>query len=203
MGMPLEFSWISKAHDPVEHELISWEAISGLENRGRIEFKDVAEENSVDVSMSVDYKLPRILSIIFRFPKLNRNPFSVSKYDKRLGQQRESFQRRGWKERTNKWNGSKNYPGCPLGTPRNYSCVILLDRRTCGASGGRLKRSLKIASLCKAGQFLSRLMYSLAATRLRSEHGSGDRACCSLHGPTRTFSPRFRGSRQRGSQTVC
>jgi hypothetical protein len=66
MGVPLEFSWISKAHDPIEHQLISWEAVSGLENRGRVEFQEISEESAVDVSMSVDYKLPRILSMVFR-----------------------------------------------------------------------------------------------------------------------------------------
>ncbi len=66
MGVPLEFSWVSRAHEPIEHQLISWEAISGLENRGRVEFREVSEESAVDVSMSVDYKLPRILSMIFR-----------------------------------------------------------------------------------------------------------------------------------------
>jgi uncharacterized membrane protein len=70
MGVPLEFSWISKADDPVEHQLISWEAISGLQNKGRIEFKEIPEEESVDVSMSVEYKLPRILSIVFRLLNL-------------------------------------------------------------------------------------------------------------------------------------
>ncbi len=66
MGVPLEFSWVSRAHEPIEHRLISWEAISGLENRGRVEFHEISEESAVDVSMSVDYKLPRILSMVFR-----------------------------------------------------------------------------------------------------------------------------------------
>jgi uncharacterized membrane protein len=67
MGVPLEFSWVSRAHEPIEHQMISWEAISGLENRGRVEFLEIPEESEVEVSMSVEYKLPRILSIVFRF----------------------------------------------------------------------------------------------------------------------------------------
>lgn len=94
MGVPLEFSWISKAHDPVEHRLISWEAISGLQNKGQIEFNEIPEDSSVDVSMSVDYKLPRILSIVFR----SSDSILHSALSDFMWYQGESFERGGWQD---------------------------------------------------------------------------------------------------------
>jgi uncharacterized membrane protein len=66
MGVPLEFSWVSKAEEPVENKLIAWEAISGLQNRGRVEFHQAPSEDAVDVTMTIDYKLPRVLKFVFR-----------------------------------------------------------------------------------------------------------------------------------------
>jgi len=48
----------------VEHKLIHWEATSGLENKGRVEFTEVPE--GVDVKMTISYKLPTIVAFMFR-----------------------------------------------------------------------------------------------------------------------------------------
>lgn len=64
LGVPLSFSWTAVELPRVEHKLIHWEATSGLENKGRVEFNEVPE--GVDVKMTISYKLPSVLAFMFR-----------------------------------------------------------------------------------------------------------------------------------------
>lgn len=55
----LEFSWRSQITKMVPHQLIQWESIDGLPNRGAIRFYD--RKNSSIVKLSVAYAIPGIL----------------------------------------------------------------------------------------------------------------------------------------------
>lgn len=55
-----EFSWQSKITRQVRHQLIQWESVDGLPNRGAIRFYDRGTEGSI-VKLSVAYSVPSII----------------------------------------------------------------------------------------------------------------------------------------------
>lgn len=57
-----EFSWLSRIVKMVPHQIIQWESVDGLPNRGAIRFYDRGE-NSV-VKLTVAYAIPGILGQI-------------------------------------------------------------------------------------------------------------------------------------------
>eukprot|EP00001_Collodictyon_triciliatum_P080184 14190_4 len=65
LGVPLSFSWTARELPPLEHKLIHWEASAGLENKGQVDFTELPE-GGVDVRMTISYKLPTVLAIMFR-----------------------------------------------------------------------------------------------------------------------------------------
>lgn len=56
----LEFTWRSKITNLVEHQIIQWEAIDGLPNKGAIRFYDRKEGQS-SVKLTVSYAIPSII----------------------------------------------------------------------------------------------------------------------------------------------
>jgi len=56
----LEFSWLSREVKVVPHQILQWESVDGLPNRGAIRFYDRGEEGSI-VKMSVAYSVPGFL----------------------------------------------------------------------------------------------------------------------------------------------
>jgi len=54
-----EFTWRSKITDLVDHQIIAWEAIDGLPNKGAIRFYD--RKGSSTVKLTVSYKVPGII----------------------------------------------------------------------------------------------------------------------------------------------
>jgi uncharacterized membrane protein len=54
-----EFTWRSKITDLVEHQIIAWEAIDGLPNKGAIRFYD--RKGSSTVKLTVSYAVPAII----------------------------------------------------------------------------------------------------------------------------------------------
>jgi uncharacterized membrane protein len=54
-----EFSWLSRITRLVRHQIIQWESVDGLPNRGAIRFYDRGE-NSI-VKLTVAYAIPGIL----------------------------------------------------------------------------------------------------------------------------------------------
>jgi uncharacterized membrane protein len=56
----LEFSWLSREVKVVPHQILQWESVDGLPNRGAIRFYDRGEEGSI-VKMSVSYSVPGFL----------------------------------------------------------------------------------------------------------------------------------------------
>jgi uncharacterized membrane protein len=56
-----EFKWLSRILKEIPNQIIQWESVDGLPNRGAIRFYDrKAEEGSV-VKLTVGYKVPGIL----------------------------------------------------------------------------------------------------------------------------------------------
>jgi uncharacterized membrane protein len=55
----LEFSWLSRILKQVPHQIIQWESVDGLPNRGAIRFYD--RGNSSIVKMTVSYAIPGFL----------------------------------------------------------------------------------------------------------------------------------------------
>jgi uncharacterized membrane protein len=55
-----EFTWLSKILKEVPHQIIQWESVDGLPNRGAIRFYDRKAEGSI-VKLTVGYKVPGIL----------------------------------------------------------------------------------------------------------------------------------------------
>ncbi len=55
-----EFTWLSKILKQVPHQIIQWESVDGLPNRGAIRFYDRKEAGSI-VKLTVGYKVPGIL----------------------------------------------------------------------------------------------------------------------------------------------
>lgn len=58
----LEFSWLSRILKMVPHQIIEWESVDGLPNRGAIRFYD--RKGSSIVKLSVAYVIPGILGKI-------------------------------------------------------------------------------------------------------------------------------------------
>ena len=57
--MDLIFSWRSRILKVVEHQIIQWESVDGLPNRGAIRFYD--RQNSSIVKLTVGYAIPGII----------------------------------------------------------------------------------------------------------------------------------------------
>jgi uncharacterized membrane protein len=55
----LEFTWTSKIIKTTEHQIIQWESVDGLPNRGAIRFYD--RENSSIVKLTIGYRVPGFL----------------------------------------------------------------------------------------------------------------------------------------------
>ncbi|MEA5420476.1 SRPBCC family protein [Spirulina sp. CCNP1310] len=58
----LEFSWRARMLNVVEHQIIRWESVDGLPNKGAIRFYD-RHDHSV-VRLSVSYAIPSILKFL-------------------------------------------------------------------------------------------------------------------------------------------
>lgn len=57
----LQFSWQSRLTKIIPNQIIQWESISGLPNRGAIRFYDRGTEGSV-VKMTIAYAVPELLA---------------------------------------------------------------------------------------------------------------------------------------------
>jgi uncharacterized membrane protein len=55
----LEFSWLSRILKVVPHQIIQWESVSGLPNRGAIRFYDRGESSIV--KLTIAYAIPGFL----------------------------------------------------------------------------------------------------------------------------------------------
>lgn len=55
----LEFSWLSRILKLVPHQIIQWESVDGLPNRGAVRFYD--RQGSSIVKLSVAYAIPGLL----------------------------------------------------------------------------------------------------------------------------------------------
>lgn len=55
-----EFSWLSRIVNIIPQQIIQWESVDGLPNKGAIRFYDRGDNNSV-VKLSVAYNIPGIL----------------------------------------------------------------------------------------------------------------------------------------------
>lgn len=58
----LEFSWLSRIVRIVDHQIIQWESVDGLPNRGAIRFYD--RQGYSVVRLTVAYAIPGILGRI-------------------------------------------------------------------------------------------------------------------------------------------
>jgi uncharacterized membrane protein len=56
----LEFSWKSRISKKIPNQIIQWESVDGLPNRGAIRFYDRGEQGSI-VKLSVAYAIPGFL----------------------------------------------------------------------------------------------------------------------------------------------
>jgi uncharacterized membrane protein len=56
----LEFKWLSRILKETPYQIIQWESVDGLPNRGAIRFYDRKAEGSI-VKLTVGYKIPGIL----------------------------------------------------------------------------------------------------------------------------------------------
>lgn len=75
----LEFSWLSRILRIVPHQIIEWESVDGLPNRGAIRFYD--RKTSSIVKLSVAYAIPGILGKIMDNLFLGRVVESTIKAD--------------------------------------------------------------------------------------------------------------------------
>ncbi len=55
-SMGMEFTWLSRINKKIPHQIIQWESVDGLPNRGAIRFYD-RHESSI-VRMSISYSIP-------------------------------------------------------------------------------------------------------------------------------------------------
>ena len=67
---PFEFSWQSKITKLVTHQIIQWESVDGLPNRGGIRFYDRGEQSVV--KLTVAYAIPDILGRVMDNGLLSR-----------------------------------------------------------------------------------------------------------------------------------
>ena len=58
----LEFSWLSRILQEIPHQIIQWESVDGLPNRGAIRFYD--RKNSSIVKLTVAYEVPGFLAML-------------------------------------------------------------------------------------------------------------------------------------------
>lgn len=79
----LEFSWLSRITKIVPHQIIEWESVDGLPNRGAIRFYD--RHNSSIVKLSIAYAIPGLLG------KLMDNLFLGKAVESSLKQSLENF----------------------------------------------------------------------------------------------------------------
>lgn len=75
----LEFTWLSRILKMVPQQIIQWESVDGLPNRGAIRFYD--RHNSSIVKLSVSYAIPGILGKIMDNLFLGRAVESTIKAD--------------------------------------------------------------------------------------------------------------------------
>jgi len=75
----LEFSWLSRIIKVVPHQLIEWESVDGLPNRGGIRFYD--RKDSSIVKLTIAYAIPGILGKIMDNLFLGRAVESTLKAD--------------------------------------------------------------------------------------------------------------------------
>jgi uncharacterized membrane protein len=75
-----EFSWQSRILREIPHQIIQWESIDGLPNRGAIRFYDRGEAGSI-VRMTIDYAIPGVLGQIMDKLFLGRIVESTLKAD--------------------------------------------------------------------------------------------------------------------------
>ncbi|PPS45607.1 SRPBCC family protein [Chroococcidiopsis sp. TS-821] len=75
----LEFTWLSRILKIVPQQIIQWESVDGLPNRGAIRFYD--RHNSSIVKLSVSYAIPGILGRIMDNLFLGRAVESTIKAD--------------------------------------------------------------------------------------------------------------------------
>lgn len=75
----LEFTWLSRILKMVPHQIIEWQSVDGLPNRGAIRFYD--RKNSSIVKLSVAYAIPGILGKIMDNLFLGRVVESTIKAD--------------------------------------------------------------------------------------------------------------------------
>jgi uncharacterized membrane protein len=59
---PFEFSWLSRVFKVVPHQIIQWESVDGLPNRGAVRFYD--RKTSSIVKLTVAYAIPGVLGRI-------------------------------------------------------------------------------------------------------------------------------------------
>jgi uncharacterized membrane protein len=58
-----QFSWLSRILKELPYQIIQWESVDGLPNRGAIRFYDRKEAGSI-VKLTVAYKVPGILAVM-------------------------------------------------------------------------------------------------------------------------------------------
>ncbi len=58
----LEFTWLSRILQQIPHQIIQWESVDGLPNRGAIRFYD-RKESSI-VKLTIAYSVPGILAML-------------------------------------------------------------------------------------------------------------------------------------------
>lgn len=75
----LEFTWLSRILKMVPQQIIQWESVDGLPNRGAIRFYD--RHNSSIVKLSISYAIPGILGRIMDNLFLGRAVESTIKAD--------------------------------------------------------------------------------------------------------------------------
>lgn len=67
----LQFSWQSRLTKIIPNQIIQWESISGLPNRGAIRFYDRGTEGSI-VKMTIAYSVPELLAQIMNNGMVDR-----------------------------------------------------------------------------------------------------------------------------------
>lgn len=75
-----EFSWLSRIVKLVKHQIIQWESVDGLPNRGAIRFYDRGGDRSI-VKLTVAYAIPGVLGKIMDNLFLGRIVESTIKAD--------------------------------------------------------------------------------------------------------------------------
>jgi uncharacterized membrane protein len=58
----LEFTWLSRILQEIPHQIIQWESVDGLPNRGAIRFYD--RKDSSIVKLTVAYAVPGFLAVL-------------------------------------------------------------------------------------------------------------------------------------------